>query len=155
MIKTTLKNGERLQDLALRYPSESKFHMYRNVSYGAAGILLLLIVLLAQISEGAKSLTICLYSSALGLPIWVCQGALYEYYILLGKRSYSHYRSSLGRAILGITFSLAGMSTLVSICSLLYYLDKTSLWIFFASLFTTVIVFYVFHCSLANIIFKK
>ena len=148
-------NNAKLTELINRYPSEFKFHMYRNFSFGAGGMQLLILMLLAQIGSESKALTICLYSSVLGMPMWVALGWVFEYYILVGKKSYPHYKSTSGQAIFGIAYLIAGLSMLVSICSIMYQLDSTALWLFGVGVFVALTISINFHKSLANALFDK
>ncbi len=152
--KQKVESEKKLLDAYNRYPSESKFLMYRNLSYGAAGIHLLIIILLAQIWSESQALRVSLYSSALGMPIWLGLGGIYESYILLGRKSYSHFNSELGQSFYSFCYTIAGISLIISLCSIIYFLDHNALWYF--GLGAAIMLFIVgsFHNSLAKTLFE-
>jgi hypothetical protein len=148
-------NSDKLQELIYNYPSESKFHMYRNLYYGAAGIQLLIIILLVQVWDDSTALKLCLYSAAFGIPLWVCSGGLIEYYIFLGEQSYPHYKSKPGKVIFGSLYIISGISMVISIGSIMYSLNSMAVWIFGSSIVCVLGVYLIFNNSLANNLFKN
>ncbi|WNF48555.1 hypothetical protein RHP75_09145 [Pseudomonas sp. SG20056] len=134
----------------LRYPSESKLQMYRTLSYSGAGISLILIALLAQIWKPSKALNLTLYCSAIALPFWILLGTIYEYYILLGKQSYAHYRSTNAQIFIFLGYLGGGIPLLVALGSLLYFINSRSLTFFALALVATLAIAFAFTSSLTN-----
>jgi hypothetical protein len=134
----------------LRHQSESKLQMYRNLAYGGAGVSLLLIALLAQIWEKTTALEICLYSSVASLPFWIFIGTIYEYYILLGKHSYAHYRTLKSQIIITLSCAAAGLLLLTAIGALLYSIKPASIIFLAISSLLVLVLSFTFTSSLSS-----
>jgi cobalamin synthase len=144
-----------LTDYINQQPSESKFQMYRNLSYGAAGIQLIIIVLLVQVWKDSAVLSVTLYSAVAGIPLWVGLGGIYEYYILLGEQSYAHFQSKFAQTMIGFTFLLAGISILTSVGTIIYYLDNKAIFALAASVVAIIIIASLFHNSLEKALIQQ
>ena len=153
-VKTGRRSPMQRKDLIstkiLRYPSESKLHMYRTLSYSAAGISLILIALLAQIWKPSKALNLSLYCAAIALPFWILLGTIYEYYILLGKQSYGHYRSTNAQIFIFLGYLGGGVPLLIALGSLLYSVNSRSLTFFVLALVATLVIALAFTSSLTS-----
>jgi len=118
-----MKDSYHLRKELLKNISESKLQMYRNLSYGAAGFLLIIIIMLVQVWEDSLALNVVLYSASIGLPIWFTSGTMYEFYILLGERSFAHYKSDGVQSVISLLFMIGGISIFISVSAILFYLN--------------------------------
>jgi len=121
-----------LSQLSLRYLSESKFLMLRNLCLGGSATCLLVILTIAQGQLHSGPIDLSVGTAAVGTPIWFCLAGALESYILIGPRSYTHYRNK-GFLFFGLMFLIAGLASLVSIGSLIFHLNPDCVWLFFSS----------------------
>lgn len=155
MSEENITNIDRLSNLMYKNTNESKFYMMRNMSYGASGINLVIILLLVQVWNNSIELKISLYSSCISMPLMLCSGIIYEFYILSGKRSYEHYRDPLSKGIFSSLLLSGGISLLTSICAIVYFLDSSALWALGGSIIASFLIVSVFNHSLANKVFSE
>jgi hypothetical protein len=106
--------------------SESKLNLMRNLAFGAAGVLVANILLLAQIGARDGSLEVSLFASAVGLPIWVSHASILESYIFHGERAFEHLRSDFTINILVIQFMFGGLVIVTAIGSVIWHLSLTA-----------------------------
>ena len=139
-----------LSERMSRYPSESKFQMFRNLSFGAAGSCLLMLSIIFPRGATELPLQISLYASAAGIPIWLTVGGLYESYIALGPKSYSHFRGTFAQPLFGLLYLLGGLALVSSLGGVLYFLSDTSAYILGGGIVFSILITVIFHVQLAN-----
>lgn len=143
----------RLTRLMNRYPSQSKLQMYRNLCFGAAGTSLLIVLVNFQTGEESLALSISQFGAATSLPIWTSLAGLFEYYVLIGPRSYPYYRKIVVKTYAPALFALGGVSVLASIGGILYQLQDFVLYAFIVSIVVSVVVAFQHHVGLAQAFF--
>jgi hypothetical protein len=112
----------------MRYPSESRFLLMRNLAYGSAAVCLVTLLQIIQIGAKDPALEISVYGTAVGMPLWVAVGSCYEYYILLGQKSYLHFHVA-ANYLSGISI-IAGISLLTAIGGAIYYIVPDAIYAF-------------------------
>lgn len=112
-------------------PNESRLSMSRNMHYGAAGVCLLVLTLLVQMGGSSRAFLASLVSSAVGIPIFLLLGSIYEYYIVLGEPSYAHLRLPRTQALIGTLLTIGGGALLLSVASLIHAAFPPAMFIFF------------------------
>lgn len=141
---------DRLTGEFLRNLSESKFLLYRNFSFGSAAACLVVLSQIIQVGANEQSLEISVIAAAIGMPLWVAIGIIYEFYISLGKRSYPHFRSELVQKLLAVVIFLAGVALLTSIGGVIWYLSKYGVIAFVASMVISCFVAFGFMFAVAR-----
>lgn len=116
------KSNEDIRKL-WRYMSDAKLNLMRNLSFGAAGILIANTLLLAQIGVRDLSLEISLFSSVIALPLWVAEASIWEAYIFHGQRALPHLRTDFTINTLMALFFLAGIGVVIAIGALVWHLS--------------------------------
>ena len=129
--------------------------MYRNVSYGASSVSLIIILLLVQVWDDSLALVISLYCSCISLPMMFGLGSFFENYILIGKQSYPHFRNPTTQGLAALIMLIGAVTLLASVGAIIYYLESTALWAFVISAFIALGVTLVLQNNLANYLFKK
>lgn len=123
--------------------------LYRNMGFGSAALCLVLLVGIAQIEATSIALNISVFGAALALPLWILFGVIYEYYLVLGKRSYGHLNSILTR-VLVLSSGVCGCVGLsVSTMGVIYYLSEDAFWVFLWVGCAGLLSFLVFHIHIA------
>jgi len=112
-------------------PNESRLSMSRNMHYGAAGVCLLVLTLLVQMGGDSRAFRASLVSSAVGIPVFLLLGSIYEYYIVLGEQSYGHLRLARTQALIGTLLSIGGGALLLAVASLIHAAFPPAMFIFF------------------------
>lgn len=105
-----------------RYPSAERLTLYRNLGFGASAICFAILLAATQVAEKTPALYVSLYAACLGVPAWFVYGGLYDYYILLGKRSYAHFQSSSTQKLFTSVLYFAGTCLLVAVTALCQFL---------------------------------
>jgi hypothetical protein len=154
-MKPSSSKFERLNRLTDRYPSQAKFQMYRNLCFGAAGSSLLILLVIFQTGIESTALCVSQIGGAAALPTWFGLAGVFEYYILIGPRSYPYYRRVVAETYLPALFLLGGAGLLAAIGGILYQLQKVALYAFLVSVGTTIFVTLIHHAGLANALFSS
>ena len=131
-----------------RYASLERLMLMRNLSYGGAAASL--VILLGLIQIGAKNIFIqaSTISISASLPLWLLLGGIYEFYIFLGKESYSHFRKKSTLNFLGAILFFAGLGMITSIGCILWFLMPEATYIFGAASLISLILAGLFHSLL-------
>src|SRR5882724_4807216 len=93
-MSTRRSNIDKLHLRLRRYPSHERLVLLRNLGYGGAAICLAVLVGLTQVGAKDSALKITVICASVALPAWLMLGAIFEYYIFLGKESYPHLRTN-------------------------------------------------------------
>ena len=133
-----------------RYPSAERLALYRNLGLGAAAVCFAILLAATQVAEKTPAIYVSLYASILGIPAWFVYGGVYDYYILLGKRSYAHFRSDGTQRLLTSVIFVAGSSLLVSIAALCQYLLPFGAAVFLGGAVVATFVGFRFHYQFAH-----
>lgn len=150
-----MSNFDKLTRLINRYPSQAKLQMYRNLCFGGAGTATLILLVIFQSGRESTALTIAEVGAASAIPLWLGVGGLYEYYILIGPRSYVHYRQKFVELFGPIFFLFGGLGLLAAIGGVLYELQQVALYAFLGGIGLSIIVAVALHHSLANALFEN
>ncbi len=143
----------RLNRLSSRYPSQSKLQMYRNLCFSAAGVCLVVILVVFQSGEDTLPLTISIYSASISIPLWLAYGSLYEFYILIGPRSYSHFRNRFNGNWDAVPVLVAGTGLIATVGGVLYQIRPLALYLFLGAGAVGMALIYLFSFSLSDHIF--
>jgi hypothetical protein len=125
---------DRLNRRVNQHPSESRILVTRNLSYGAAAAALIVMIEIIQIGAKDPALELAVQAACLSMPIWIAVGVIYEFFIFLGKASYPFLRKEAFQRSMGFFLLVAGVSLLIEIGSVAYYLSERSLWLFIGSI---------------------
>lgn len=106
-----------------RHISESKLFLLRNISVGAAGISLAIILLLLQVGVKGIYLEVSLTASAIGIPFWLALASAFETYIFYGKSSYPHLRTDFSMNIIALLMLSGSLCLITSITALIWHLS--------------------------------
>ena len=148
-------NFDRLLEQVERYPSLEKLQLYRNMYFGAGATCLVLIVQLASTGVSTLWLKWSLLTGAISMPLWLGLGGLFEYYIMLGPKSYPHKRSGFANRLIGSLMLFAGLSLVASIALFLYHAIPFAAYSFLAAIVMVFVISVVFHWHLASWYFSK
>ncbi len=107
----------------LRYVSQSKLELMRNLAFAGSGTLVANILLLTQIGTPSIPLKVSLYASVITIPFWVCLASVYEAYLFRGPRSYSHLRSNFTLRLHSLLNLIAAVGLYIAICAVVWHLD--------------------------------
>ena len=144
---------DRLNRLTNRYPSQAKLQMYRNLCFGAAGTSLLILLVIFQAAKESTAMDVAEIGAAIALPFWFSLGGLFEYYILIGPRSYSHYRKAFMEIYAPLVYLIGGVGLLSAVGGVLYQLQAVALYAFLTSVSVCLGISLVHHAGLAKAIF--
>ncbi len=117
-----------------RYPSMEKFQLVRNFALSAAGTCLVIILLIAQLGQLTTPLKIAIYASVVGMPLWFIYAVVNEFYIILGKTSFSHSKSIGAISRVAPIALVAAVSLLAAISALLWHMLPVASCIFIVML---------------------
>ena len=162
---------------SLRYLSESKLMLIRNLSLSAAGILFATILTILQVglknnkcdseitlnlfinlkslSNNQCLLEISLLAASFGIPLSIILAAIYEIYIAYGKSSYMHLRSDFSINIIKIIIFPIFVSLNISIMGIIWYLSNLAFIIFLLSIFISVLLHTFFYNNFNNFLQNK
>jgi len=114
----------------LSRPSEFKLQLTRNVAVGAAGVAF--VIVLALLDSGARTLprVVALYAATIAMPFWLLAALVHEIYILLGRRSYMHLRTSAAIGLHKLVQLAGGGSPVVSVGALVYSIAPEAVYVF-------------------------
>jgi hypothetical protein len=152
---TKATNFDRLVEQTERYLSLEKLQLYRNMYFGAGAACFVLVSQLATTGSLTVWLKWSLLSAAVSMPIWLGLGSLFEYYIMLGPKSYAHKRTGFANALLSSLMLLGGLSLVASISLLLYHSLPIAAYSFLATIAAILIASALFHGHLASWYFGK
>ena len=139
----------------LRYMSESKLELMRNLSFAASGTLLANILLIAQIGIKDLPLRVSVFASAIALPIWIAHASIYEAYIFRGRSSYQHLRSNFSiRLVSTLTFA-GGLGFYIAILAMVWHLDFIAASAFFVSSMVALMIAALHEDDLKKALAKK
>ena len=105
----------------------------RSLSYGGAGISIILVIVLLQVGIASTALYVSLLCAAISLPLWITLGQLFEGYIGIGKKSFGHLASNASIAALYSLIATGSICLAVSISALILHLSNSAFWCFIAS----------------------
>ena len=162
---------------SLRYLSESKLMLLRNLSLSSAGALFATILIILQV--GLKNnncdpeialnlfinlkslrnnqclLEISLLAAAFGLPLSIILAAIYEIFIVYGKLSYMHLRSDFSIKIIKIIIFPIFASLNISIMGIIWYLSNLAFIVFLLSIFISIFLYEFFYNNFNNYLQSK
>lgn len=128
--------------------SLERLMLMRNLGYGGAAACLVILLGLTQPDRKALCLKISVISVSFALPLWLLLGIIYEYYIFLGKESYSHLHTKLSRVFVLTTASIAGLGIVLGTGGVIYFLMPVATYVFAGVGFIAVIFGWVFQTYL-------
>lgn len=151
----TKSNLDKLGERGLRNLSVEKFQLYRNMCFGAAAACLAIFLQMLDIKSPDIWQLRSLWACAFSMPLWFGAGGMYEFYIMLGPKSYAHYRSKFTTRVFAILIVVAGACLVASIICLLYAYLPLAAYLFVASICVSLAVSLVFIRHLANWFFAR
>lgn len=135
---------DRFAALTMANPSESRLTLARNVAFGSAAACLVVLTAIIQVGASNLALRIAVMGAAVGMPIWVALGFIYELYISLGKRSYPHIRREGVKQFLGFLQFAGGIALVSVIGAVLWHLAEDAAYVFAAVAVVILVLFYGF-----------
>lgn len=133
-----------------RYPSHDRLLLIRNLSYGAAAACLAVLAGLTQVGAKSIALQVSVYSASIALPIWLLIGAVYEYYIFLGKQSYPHLRTRFFMILVALTSAIASLGMVGMIVGIIWFLIPEAAYAFGLSALVAFVLGSAFQVHLAR-----
>jgi len=140
--------NERFNNRLHRYASLERLMLMRNLSYGGAAASLVILLGLIQIGTKNTFIQVSTISISGSLPLWLLLGAIYEFYIFLGKESYPHFRKKSTLNFLGVILLLAGSGMVTSIGCILWFLLPEATYIFGTASLISLVLGGLFHTFL-------
>lgn len=132
--------------LSSRYPSESKFQMYRNLSLGGSASCVLMVLTIFETQLRSDAVDIAIGAATIGASLWFGLSGIFEFYIILGRRSFPHYRLESTQALIGAVFVFAGIALVVAFGAVLYQMNSDLVWYLAGSaIFSIAVVAYFAH----------
>lgn len=155
MTKKTPSNFDRLLERASRYPSESRLSLVRNLSYGAAAVCMVILVETLEVGVKSDALEVALIGAAVGIPLWIAVGTMYELYLNLGKQSYPHIRTMPAQVIIAFVMLPACFAILSCVGAVLWHLSMFAFVAFSAVVIVAFAATLIFAYQMANWWFSK
>lgn len=90
------------------------------------------------------ALNLSALGAAIGIPLWIMLGSIYELYVFLGRRSYKHLKQESTQAAIGLALLVAGLSLMAAIGGLMYHLSPDIALAFGISAFLALIGYTLF-----------
>lgn len=133
-----------------RYASHDRLLLLRNLGYGGAAVCLVVLVGLIQIGAKDIALKVSVYSASVALPFWLLIGAIYEYYIFLGKQSYPHLRTKFVSSLVNFCFLIAGFGMIGATSGIVWFLLPEAAYAFGVSTLIAFSLGVIFQAQLAR-----
>lgn len=95
-------------------------------------------------------LEIAATAAGLAIPPWIALGTLYEFYIILGAKSYPHLRGTFSKKLISLIAIVGGFSMLVMVGAVLYFLALNALVYFAISVLLSLMALVIFQSHLAK-----
>jgi hypothetical protein len=130
--------------------SESNFSLLRTLSFSGAGVALLILGLTPRVTASTGATFYSLVLASFAIPLWACLGFVHEYYIFIGKTSYSHYKLGRTKILIGALFLISGGSLFFSLFFFLFTLSPVAAYVYLASALISAIALFVFHVGLSK-----
>ncbi len=150
MHENKLSATERLSRRMYQYPSESRLLLLRNLSFGSAAACLVVISQIIQVGAKDSALAASVTAGCVAMPLWIAVGAVFEYFLNLGKRSYPFLQKQSFRVCIALLMLVAGLGLLLEAGAAIWYLSVTAAWIFAGSVVVAVLSVALFQAVLAN-----
>lgn len=147
---TQPSKSDRLSERIRRYASHDRLILMRNLGYGGSAACLVILVGLTQVGAKDPALRVSVYSASIALPVWLLIGAIYEYYIFLGKQSYPHLRTKFFAALVGLSFSVAGLGMVGATGGIIWFLVPEAAYAFGVSALVAFLLGSIFQVQLAR-----
>lgn len=143
-------NAEQLNKHVQRYASSEELLLIRNLSYAASATCF--VILMGLIQVGAKELPILIstIAASIGLPSWLLIGSIFENYVFVGHKSFSHFRTKFARNFLGAFLLIASFSVFSAVGGVIYYLSFEACLIFVITSVTCFLLMYVYQSHLGD-----
>lgn len=93
---------------------------------------------------------VSVYSASIALPIWLLIGAIYEYYIFLGKQGYPHLRTKPFTGLVGLSFLIAGLGMVGATGGIIWFLLPDAAYAFGVSALIAFVLGATFQVQLAH-----
>jgi len=144
--------SDRLNEyISRKPPTVALLTLYRNMGFGAGALCLVLLLGIGQMkSESTAALTVSAFSASFALPLWVLLGITYEFYKVLGERSYEHLGTSFFRTFVLLIAMFGGLGLAGATGGIIYHLEPGAIWSFGASLLIASFGQVWFHSRLAR-----
>ena len=143
-------NLEHLKRSLWHQLSAERLALYRNLGFGAAAVCLAILLAATQVADKTSSIHLSMYAAIVGMPAWYVYGGLFDYYMLLGKRSYVHFHSDGTQRLLTSVFTVAATSLFVAVAALCQFLLPHGAAVFVGSSIVAAIVSFKFHMQFAH-----
>lgn len=139
-LKKQISSLDRLSQESERKTNERTLLLNRNLAFGAAAACLVILSQLVQEGPSAHFLEISATAAAIGMPLWIVIGSIYEIFIILGKGSYPYLRvQSVNKAITWL-WSFAGICLVIAIAGIAKHISERTFLMFITSI---VVSFYL------------
>ena len=138
----------------VRQLSASTLELSRTVSFGGAGVLTAILLLLLQTGVPSNSLKVALTACAVGIPSFIVHAKLLGHYLFFGQATYQRLLTFSSSSFLFLFLFVGVASLLVSLTSIFWHLSKVSSIVFVvACTISTAAIFYHQHQvkALANV----
>ena len=137
-------------DLSLADLDVPQLQMLRTLGFGASGVCVAIILVLAQIGLKDQALHVALGASAVALPSWLFVASAAESYLFTGRRSLRHL-GRLRRAnpiLIAMLCGSAGVAT--ALIAVLSHLSTSIAWIGFAAGSVALVTYVRFNSKIAR-----
>lgn len=124
--------------------------LIRNSFFGGAAVCLAILIALTQVGANDPSLRFSVFASAFALPLWLLQGAIIEYYILLGPCSYSHYHRTMTARVTVFVMTVSIVALFAAVVAMINFLVPAAAWLFSGTCVTALYINKRFHISIAT-----
>lgn len=148
-------NAGRLALRMHRFTSLERIHMMWNLSLGGAAASLAILLALTQVQSRQVAYSVCTFTAATSMPLWFLTAALYEGYIFLGRKSFSHMKTKSAVFVFGPLSLIAGVTLVACISSLLWILEPAAAAAFIVTTVFSGVVMNRFTANLADWWFNK
>jgi len=99
---------------------------------------------LTQVGAKDSALKITVICASVALPAWLMLGAIFEYYIFLGKESYPHLRTNSVNRFLQLWMFVGGAGTFGATLGTIWFLMPEAAYAFLALSFGGVVAALLF-----------
>ena len=134
----------------MRYTSEARLLLVRNLCFGAAAACLVVVSQIIQVGAKDRALEVSVISGCVSMPLWIAAGAIYEYFLNLGKQSYPFLQSKPFRVCCGLLMIPAALGLLIEAGAAFWYLSEIAAWTFAGSTVLASVIVIFFRAALAG-----
>ena len=134
----------------MRYTSESRLLLTRNICFGSAAAGLVVISQIIQVGAKDRALEVAVVAGCVSMPLWIAAGTIFEYFLNLGKQSYPFLQSTRFQIFIGSLMVPAALGLLLETWAAVWYLSEIAAWAFGGSVVLASLIVVSFRAALAS-----